>query len=86
MATITDLLAAQNIDVDLQINPPELVASLWKGAGAATRITTLNNHTPLIVKVIKSAAALTSVQLESYRVEHNFYKKNVKNYLKIKKN
>ena len=73
MATITDLLSAQNIDVDLQINPPELVASLWKGAGAATRITTLNNHTPLIVKVIKSAAALTSVQLESYRVEHNFY-------------
>ena len=52
--------------------PPEHVATLWKGAGFARRIFA-DGSSSYIVKVINCRAALSSVHVDSYKVEQCFY-------------
>ena len=49
---------------------PELVATLWKGAGEAVR---LHSRPKTILKIIRWKARLSRSQEESYRVEHSFF-------------
>ena len=58
--------------------PPAHIASLWKGAGDAFRLerATTPHTTPpttLIAKCVRAHAPLTSIQVDSYRVELAFY-------------
>ena len=77
---ITQLLAecTPPILLDLNKHPPVHVAALWHGAGAASRVFAQANMS-YIVKVIKSNAELTPVQIDSYRVEQAFYNQGFAN-------